>query len=286
MTNVQWTGTAQNIQEIFVTFNKPLIASTATDPLSYTLINLGPDGKYGTSDDTRVQLAAPAYNQSTWTVALTSAQPLPANQFFHLEIDGTAPGGVEDVGANMLAGNGSTAGTDYTAMLACGTNLHYFTPSGDQVRLKITGGGFIDDWLSGTGQGIKLSVVDEVPHHTVLSGSLKRSRTGTGRAYLGYTLYGLGKYGDVRVELHSPPFEITVYPFSRGRLIASTASAAVAAKLDGVVVNSAATSSVKTLQPKVTKPVSSRAAASKAAGKMLSTSGTVSMNRPFHSFLH
>ena len=47
----------------------------------------------------------------------------------------------------------------------------YYTPSGDQVKLQLTGGGFLDDWLSGSGQGIKLSVVNEVPHHTVLSGS-------------------------------------------------------------------------------------------------------------------
>ena len=58
VTNVQWTGTLKNIREIFVTFNKPLIASTATDPLNYTLINVGPDGKYGTLDDTGVQLDA------------------------------------------------------------------------------------------------------------------------------------------------------------------------------------------------------------------------------------
>ena len=75
------------------------------------------------------------------------------------------------MGGNLLAGNGSTAGTDYTAMVARGTNLRYYTPSGDRVTFKITGGGIIDDWLSGSGQGVKLSVVNEVPHHTVLSGS-------------------------------------------------------------------------------------------------------------------
>ena len=70
----------------------------------------------------------------------------------------------------MLTGNGTTAGTAYTALLARGTNLRYFTPLGDQVSLKITGGGIIDDLLNGSGQGIKLSVVGEVPHRTVLIG--------------------------------------------------------------------------------------------------------------------
>ena len=76
----------------------------------------------------------------------------------------------------MLAGDGSTAGTSYTAMLARGTSLKYYTPAGDQVSLRITGGGIIDDLLSGSGQGIKLSVVGEVPHHTVLSGSVRKVR--------------------------------------------------------------------------------------------------------------
>jgi len=284
VTNVQWTGTAQNIREIFVTFNKPLIASTATDPLNYTLINLGSDEKYGSLDNTAVQLDAPTYSQSIWTVTLTPTQPLSANQFFHLEINGTAPGGVEDVGANLLSGNGSTPGTDYTAELARGTNLRYYTPSDAQVKLKITGGGIMDDWLSGTGQGIKLSVVDEVPHHTVLSGTIKKSRTGSGEAYLGYTLYGLGNFGDVRVKMHSPPFQITVYPFSPGMTAASRASTAPVVNLYGVVVNSAATRSVKTPLTRSTQKVSSMAVAGKTTGKKLPTGVAGSMNRPFHAF--
>ena len=225
---------------------------------------------------TRESSSTRAYDQSILTVTLTPNQPLPANRFFHLQIDGIAPGGVEDVGGNLLSGNGSTAGTDYTAMVARGTSLHYYTPSGDQVNLKITGGGIIDDWLSGSDQGIKLSVVNEVPHHTVLSGSLGKIASGTRRAYLGYTLYGLGKFGDVRVRMHSPPFEITQYPFSPGS-VASTASAAT-------VVKPAAARSVKTPLTKSTKRVSSKAVAGKTADKMLSTGGAASMNRPFHAF--
>jgi len=281
VTNLQWTGTVQNIREIFVTFNKPLIVSTATNPLNYTLINLGPDSKFGSLDNTVVPLETPTYTPSIFTVTLTPTQPLTANQFFHLEINATAPGGVEDAGGNLLSGNGSTAGTDYTAMLARGTSLHYYDPSGDQVSLKITGGGIIDDLLSGSGQGIKLSVINEVPHHTVLSGSLKRSRTSAGQAYLGYTLYGLGQFGDVRVKLHSPRFLITQYPFSPGVKAASTAAVV---ELDGKVLNSDATRSLKKLLAKATQRVSSKAVAGKTAAKMISTGGAASLNRPFHAF--
>ena len=215
VTGVQWTGTARSITQILVTFSKPLIASTAINPANYALVNVGPDGKYGTSDDSSVALSA-TYQSSSLTVSLTPAQPLPANRFFHLAIESNTPGGVEDVGDHMLAGNGSTAGTGYAAMLASGTSLKYDTPAGEQVSLQIAGGGYLDDLLSGTGQGINLTVVGEIPHHTVLSGSVKKVRGGTGQAYLGYTISGLGKFGDVRVYMYSPPFRITIYPFSTG----------------------------------------------------------------------
>ncbi len=95
---VQWTGTAQSITQIFVTFSMPLITSTATNPANFALVNVGPDGKYGTLDDTGVAMSVAMYGSSNLIVALTPAQPLPANRFFHLWINGGTPGGVEDLG--------------------------------------------------------------------------------------------------------------------------------------------------------------------------------------------
>ena len=188
---------------------------------------------------------------------MTPSDPLPSNEFEYLQL-ASAPSGIEDVGGNMLAGNGSTAGTNFTAMLAQGTSLRYYNPAGQQVNLKITGGGFLEDWVSGTGQGIQLAVAGEIPHHTVLSGSVKKAKGGNGQAYLGYTLWGLGKFGDVRVKLRSPTFQITQYPFSPG----SAAS-------------------------KSSKPTAlflARTAALKTASKTLATHKTVAMSRPFHAF--
>ena len=252
--DVQWTGTAQGITQIFVEFSKPLIASTAINPTNYALVNVGSDGKYGTIDDSSVAMSVALYQSSSLIVALTPAQPLPANRFFHLGINGGTPGGVEYLGHTMLAGDGSTAGTSYIAMLARGTSLKYSTPSGDQVSLKITGGGIIDDLLSGSGQGITLSVVGEVPHRTVLSGSLRKVRGGTGKAYLGSTIWGLGKFGDVRVKMFSPPFQIGQYPFSPGSASLKTSS-----------------SQVVTAQP---------------ASRSKSASIALTMRRPLHSFRH
>ena len=223
VSSLQWTATAHGVTQIFVTFSKPLNTSSAINPANYALVNVGPDGKYGTRDDLGVATSVAMYQSSRQVVVLTPAQPLRADQFYHLWINGGTAGGVEDVGDNILAGNGSTASTSYTAMLASGTTLKYDTPAGDRVSLKSTAG-FLEDLLSGTGQGEELTVVSEVPHHTVLSGSVKKVKGGTGRAYLGYTIWGLGNFGDVRVKLKTPPFQIGQYPFSRGSTVPKASS--------------------------------------------------------------
>ena len=283
VTNVQMSGTAQNIQAITVTFNKPLIPKAATDLANYALVNVGSDGKYGTLDDTAIQLGTATYNTSTWTVTIVPSSPLTDNQFFHLLINGASPGGIEDIGNNMLAGNGSTAGTDYTAMLAGGKSIRYYTPSGDLVNLKITGGGFMQDWLSGSDQGIKLLVVGEAPRHTVLTGTLKRLPGGTGVAYLGYTLWGLGKFGDVRVKMHSPTFQVSQYPFSPG-FNASTASPEIVVNPSVSVIEPAATAAVKTPHRKSTAVLLKMAVTGKTESKKIATGGAVSLNRLFHTF--
>ncbi|MGC8639135.1 MAG: Calx-beta domain-containing protein [Isosphaeraceae bacterium] len=267
VTGVQWTGTTQDITQIFVTFSKPLLTTTALNPANWALVNVGADGKYGTLDDSGVTISESLYQSSSQVVALTPSQPLPANQFFHLWINGATPGGVEDVGRNMLAGDGSTPSTLYTAMLARGTNLKYDTPVGDQVSLKLTGGGVIDDLLSGTGQGVKLTVVGEVPHRSVLSGSVRKVRGGTGRAYLGYTIWGLGNFGDVRVRMYSPPFQIGLYPFSPGSPAATKVES-----LGAVIADQTRSARTK-----------ARAAA-KPAVRQVAPSVARPLNRPFHAF--
>jgi hypothetical protein len=82
--------------------------------------------------------------------------------------------------------------------------------------------------LSGSGEGARLIVVGEVPHHSVLTGSVKRAKHSLGEPYLGYTVYGLGKFGQVRVKLEEPTFRVTRYPFSPGSPIAQPNIAAVA----------------------------------------------------------
>jgi hypothetical protein len=245
VTNVQWTGTAQGITQILVTFSKPPIVSTAINPENFALA----DVEHG---DSGVPMSVAPYQSSSLIVALTPAQPLPFNRFFQLSING----GIEDVDDERLAGDGSNPGTSYTAMLGQGTKLSYVTSAGDRVSLRITGGGILDDLLSGSGQGIRLAVVGEVPHHTVLSGHVREGRTGAGQAYLGDTIWGLGAFGDVRVKLRPPQFRISQYPFSPGSLASET------------------------------QAIPSLSVAHKPASRRASTGAARTMDRPFHAFHH
>jgi hypothetical protein len=236
VSGLSWNGTSAGISSIRVGFNVPLLKSSALNSANFTLVNLGPDERLGTADD-RIVPVTPSYDASSFVVTLTPAQPLAANQFYRLVISAAAPGGVQDTGGLLLAGNGVTAGTNYAAMLATGTNLKYFTPLGDVVSITIAGGGYLNDQLDGSGQGKNLTVVDEVPLHTVLTGTVAKSRHGTGRAYLGPTIFGLGKFGDVAVKMYSPPFQVDYYPFSPGSPAVQTSGVTV--RLDGVVMSPA-----------------------------------------------
>jgi hypothetical protein len=174
------------------------------------------------------------YNPSNWTVTLVPNQPLSVNQFYSLLIKGTA-GGITDLGGNELAGAGSGhPGTNFTALFAQGKNLKYTDAGGNQVSFSVTKGGYLEDLLTGSGLGQRLVLVGAAPHRTVLAGTVKQGKHGTGRAYLGYSLYGLGQFGNVKVTLKSPPFQIQRFPFSPGLPIGQPALAL--ARLSGAPI--------------------------------------------------
>jgi uncharacterized repeat protein (TIGR01451 family) len=210
----QWTGTVSDISQVFVTFNKPLIQSTAVTANNYLLQSMGADGKYGTGDESQIPVTA-TYDPSSFTVTLTPSTALPANNFFHLILTG-ASGGLEDLGGNELSGDGTNAGTPYTAMFARGTKLSYYTPTNSLVTLTLGRGGVLDDLLQGNGQGERLTLVNRVARRSVLSGTVRTPDGKAGQAYLGETIWGLGRFGDVRVRLHAPQFLLNYYPFSPG----------------------------------------------------------------------
>ena len=216
VTAVQWTGSAKSITTLVVSFSEPLAAATADNPANFAVAKVGRKGTFSTTHAQPLTIDPPIYNPENWTVTLVPAQPLAVNQFYSLLIKGTA-GGITDVGGNELAGAGTGhPGTNFTALFAQGTNLKYTDAGGNQVTFGVKDGGYLQDLLTGSGQGQRLVLVGEVPHHTVVTGSVVKGKRGSGRAYLGYSVYGLGQFGSVRVTMKSPPFVIQRYPFSPG----------------------------------------------------------------------
>ena len=205
---VTWSGTASQITSLNLNFGMPLVASTANNPGNYALYSVATGGGVSPSGIT----LSPSYDPSTFVVTLSPSQPLAANQFYQLVVNGTAPNGIQTLSGTMLAGNGTTPGTNYVVSLATGTSLKYTTAVGDLVSISIRGGGYLNDLIDANGRGIQLQVVGEVPHHTVLTGTVKKGPHGTGLAYLGYTIYGLGNFGDVSVKMYSPPFQVDIVP--------------------------------------------------------------------------
>lgn len=105
-------------------------------------------------------------------------------------------------------------GTNYVALIGQGTTLKYFDQTGNLVTLKVTGGGYLDETRDPTGNGLVLTLEDGIPHKTVLSGTVVRTKgKGSGVTTLG-SIQGLGKFGDIRVKLTSPPFMVSQYPFT------------------------------------------------------------------------
>ena len=189
---------------------RPSILTFAANPINYSLIDLGAGNR-------SIQLYAPVYNAANFTVTLTPTAPLANNQFYQIQVLGTGPTAVRDIAGNLLAGAGTgAAGTNYVASFAQGNKLQYGDNAGNQVTLKLTGPGYMEQIRDATGEGESLTLGVALKR-TTLSGSIHKSKGASGRTNLG-VIQGLGNFGMVRVKLATPPFYVRQFPFTkRGR---------------------------------------------------------------------
>jgi len=213
---LSWTGTPLSITSVSMSFTAPLDPTFALNPADYRLIALNAGNQV-------IHVDPPTYNSFTHTITLVPAAPLASGQYFEIQVLGTGPTAVRDIAGNLLDGaaNG-VAGSSYVASFAQGTHLQYVDSAGNKVMLNLTGGGYMEQIRDSSGEGEVLDVIGEVPHRSTLSGSIHASvshavrktvRT-NGRTNLG-VIQGLGKFGDVRVRLTSPPFFVNQYPFQK-----------------------------------------------------------------------
>jgi uncharacterized repeat protein (TIGR01451 family) len=211
ISQLSWTGTARAITGVTLSFTAPLNPTFAANPLNYSLIDLGAGNR-------PIALYTPVYNATNFTVTLVPTTPLADDQFYQIQVLGTGPTAIRDLAGNQLAGadNGS-AGTNYVASFAQGNKLKYVDNAGNQVTLKLTGPGYLEQVRDASGEGESLTVMGGVAKRTTVSGSVRSSKRKSGRTNLG-VIQGLGSFGAIKVKLASPPFFVREFPFmKRGR---------------------------------------------------------------------
>jgi hypothetical protein len=216
VSQLSWNGTSLAITSISLTFTAPLDQSLALNPADYRLIDLDAGNQV-------IQVNPPAYNSVTYTVTLVPSSPLASGRYYQIQILGTGPTAVRDIAGNLLDGSANgRAGSNYVASFAQGTRLQYLDGAGNKVTLKLTGGGYLEQVRDAAGDGQVLELIGPVPHRSTLSGkvhktvfrTVRRSTRTSGRTNLG-VIQGLGRFGDVRVRLKSPPFFVNQFPFQR-----------------------------------------------------------------------
>ncbi len=213
--SLTWGGTSRSITSLTVSFSEPLNPQYAMIPGDYELVAPG-------LGNMAVPLTPQSYDGSTFSVTLVPSVALPSGQFYYIQIVGSGPNAIRDIGGNLLdgAGNGNP-GSNYQASFAQGTQLKYVDGSGNKVSLKLTGSGYMEQVRDAAGDGVVLDLVGVKAHHATLSGTVNgpvsraaRKAKAAHATELG-TIEGLGNFGDVNVLLKSPPFYVKSYPFQR-----------------------------------------------------------------------
>jgi uncharacterized repeat protein (TIGR01451 family) len=207
VTGLTWTGSSRSIASLTLSFTEPLDATSASNPANYRLVSL--------VGGWTIPIAAVGYNAANNTVTVVPASPLPSRQFEQIQVVGAGPAGVRDLAGNLLDGAGTgTPGTTYVASFAQGSRLQYVDNAGNRVTLQLKGPGYLQQVRDSSGEGVTLNLVGMVPHRTTLTGHVKGRRGKGGQTELG-SIQGLGRFGDVRVLLKTPPFRVQQFPFQR-----------------------------------------------------------------------
>jgi hypothetical protein len=95
-------GDTRKGSQFVLGFDESLDVSSAQNRANYTLIEPGPDGRFGTRDDRPQVLVSAAYNASTRTVVLTTRLKLPKNQRLELIASGAGPQGIANSSGQPL----------------------------------------------------------------------------------------------------------------------------------------------------------------------------------------
>ncbi|AGA29910.1 Calx-beta domain-containing protein [Singulisphaera acidiphila] len=200
-------GPATSIQYITLHFSELLNTTTALSSANYQLFDVGPDGRFGTSDDRPILLQPPGYDPAHNTVTLVPTTPLLANRFYYVQASG-----IRDIAGNLLVpGPGATSANQFGAYLVRGTSLQYLDSHQTVVSVGVAGGGLLDLTRYANGDGDRLQLLNPTPRRTVLTGRVRGGQNTSSFS----SITGLGAFGQVRVMMNSPAILVGNMPFNR-----------------------------------------------------------------------
>jgi hypothetical protein len=216
------------ITALLVSFSAPMDPTRASNVgnYNYFVTSPGPDGVYGTYDDTATPIAAAGYNPATHQSVLVFAKPLTFGTIYTAVFNvGAAPGsvrGLTDVAGDLLDGTGTglSPGSPYVATFGEGTVLAYADHAADGVAVWLTGPGLLALVRGPGGDAVSLRVIGAQAGVTALDGLVRRPPWGGSAPVVIPTIYGAST---VQVRLR-PPFVVGgVTAFAVDRLSASNA---------------------------------------------------------------
>lgn len=177
-------------RSLVLTFDGPLIASTATDLANYRITAPGcGNPEIVTSSGPALKIVAAQYGDAQ--VTLTLARPLLQGTFYRIFINGSLPIISGDPNSNPLTGsdgktydgdNDDTAGGDFYGLFAVGRSLNFTDSDGDRVALSAIGGSGINVWRELNGDIDQITVL---PGASSLSGSVFAGCGSAGKVYIG-----------------------------------------------------------------------------------------------------
>lgn len=192
---VQLSGTATSFSEVYLTFNEPLNAASASVASNYVVLD---------SSNNQIPVTGVQYlSASNAVVVSLPAGATRANALYSVVVNGTSPSGVTDLFGNFLNGSG-TNGTNFINSVGRGTALTYIDNMNNLVNVGLRGG-FMDLVRYANGGGRSLSTYNTTAS-SVLSGTVKlRSASSTGYTRFDY-LSGVGQPFNFQVTATTPPF--------------------------------------------------------------------------------
>jgi Calx-beta domain len=208
LTSEQLISNGLSITAIVLDFSKPLVPGRAQNlgNYGYFVFSTGANGVFGSSGGSYVSLSSAVYTEASQSVTLTPSVPLSLDTFWRITIDGQTStllnNGLTDAANNLLIGSGGTTGTPLLVTFAAGKRLKYTDSSRNVVSLHLTKGGLMALFQSPAGNVQQLQLFGTIARKTTLSGSVSRSRGGTGRTILP----PIAGVAGVRVRLKTPPF--------------------------------------------------------------------------------